>query len=295
MKSGDKDAIVKELEQPVQALRRRSRAENHTADAKQKCANTTAALATETAMAWHLEAVGSQGQRGTGDPQDDGPRGAPLQEGRRDLERRRVLEVRVPAPRQGGLAERSTRSNTTWPTSSTSARGGPSAARRSTRSCRRTRRRPRRAEAAYAAVLCYQNIYLAHAREGRRQEGQRQPARASATRHQAGRRTTSTSPKEMTDAQKAMVAVLQPVRLLHPPGQERRRRAEAARRGEVRPRAACTSRRSTGRRRRPASRTSRTNHSDNDSAIYAAQLYLESINVLTFHGTPNRERRASTT
>ncbi len=68
MKSGDKDAIVVELEQPVQALQRTYKAENHSADAKQKCANRTAALATETAMAWHLEAVGSQGQRGTGDP-----------------------------------------------------------------------------------------------------------------------------------------------------------------------------------------------------------------------------------
>jgi tetratricopeptide (TPR) repeat protein len=29
-------------------------------------------------------------------------------------------------------------------------------------------------------------------------------------------------------------------------------------------------------------------HPDNDSAVYAAQLYLESINVLTFHGLPNR-------
>jgi hypothetical protein len=29
-------------------------------------------------------------------------------------------------------------------------------------------------------------------------------------------------------------------------------------------------------------------NSDNDSAVYAAQLYLESVNVLTFHGLPNR-------
>src|SRR5208282_5826885 len=30
------------------------------------------------------------------------------------------------------------------------------------------------------------------------------------------------------------------------------------------------------------------NHSDSDSAVYASQLYLESVNVLTFHGLPNR-------
>src|SRR6185312_4394681 len=43
-------------------------AAQHSADSKFECANKTAALVTETAMAWHLEAVGSQGQRGTGDP-----------------------------------------------------------------------------------------------------------------------------------------------------------------------------------------------------------------------------------
>src|SRR4029079_12814569 len=36
-------------------------------EAKLKCSNITAGLLTETAMAWHLEAVGSGGVRGTGD------------------------------------------------------------------------------------------------------------------------------------------------------------------------------------------------------------------------------------
>jgi hypothetical protein len=39
----------------------------HPEDAKLKCANVTAELLSETAMAWHLEAVGSGGVRGTGD------------------------------------------------------------------------------------------------------------------------------------------------------------------------------------------------------------------------------------
>ncbi len=56
-----------ELDNQVKHLQR-VQERQHSADAKQECANKTAALVTETAMAWHLEAVGSQGQRGTGDP-----------------------------------------------------------------------------------------------------------------------------------------------------------------------------------------------------------------------------------
>src|SRR4029077_8910304 len=67
MKSGDKAAIVMELLNQFKRSER-FKGENRPSDSQQKCANRTAAMATETAMAWHLEAVGSQGQRGTGDP-----------------------------------------------------------------------------------------------------------------------------------------------------------------------------------------------------------------------------------
>src|SRR4029077_4723004 len=39
----------------------------HPAESEKKCANMTAELVAETGMAWHLEAVGSGGVRGTGD------------------------------------------------------------------------------------------------------------------------------------------------------------------------------------------------------------------------------------
>ena len=67
LKANDKDRIVKEIDQQIKTYEG-VKASGYTAEQKQECANKSAALATETAMAWHLEAVGSGGQRGTGDP-----------------------------------------------------------------------------------------------------------------------------------------------------------------------------------------------------------------------------------
>ena len=66
MKSGSKDAIKAELDRQVDAYGKFTAA-GHPEKVKLRCANDTASLLTETAMAWHLEAVGSGGVRGTGD------------------------------------------------------------------------------------------------------------------------------------------------------------------------------------------------------------------------------------
>ncbi|MEI7895297.1 MAG: tetratricopeptide repeat protein, partial [Myxococcales bacterium] len=65
MKSGKKPEIVAELDNQMRRYNA-FKAERHSAEALQECANRTAALLTETAMAWHLEAIGGgAGQRGT--------------------------------------------------------------------------------------------------------------------------------------------------------------------------------------------------------------------------------------
>jgi tetratricopeptide (TPR) repeat protein len=66
LRSADKEAILRELERQL-AVRSDFERENHAAKAKLACGNRTAELLSETAMAWHLEAVGSGGVRGTGD------------------------------------------------------------------------------------------------------------------------------------------------------------------------------------------------------------------------------------
>ncbi len=66
MRSADKDAIKSELDGLLK-IAEASKTSGADKEAKLMCGNRTAALVTETAMAWHLEAIGSQSQRGTGD------------------------------------------------------------------------------------------------------------------------------------------------------------------------------------------------------------------------------------
>ncbi|MBL9024193.1 MAG: tetratricopeptide repeat protein [Myxococcales bacterium] len=65
-KSGAKDEIVKVLGRQMDVYKE-FLGGSSPADAKVKCGNITAGTLAETAMAWHLEAVGSGGVRGTGD------------------------------------------------------------------------------------------------------------------------------------------------------------------------------------------------------------------------------------
>jgi tetratricopeptide (TPR) repeat protein len=67
MKSGNKDVIMTELKNQLDVHNAFVKGSVGDADAKLKCANITADLLAETGMAWHLEAVGSGGVRGTGD------------------------------------------------------------------------------------------------------------------------------------------------------------------------------------------------------------------------------------
>src|SRR5258705_10887330 len=66
MKSGDKDKIMVELKHQLD-VHEKFQGGQWPGDSKLKCSNVTADLLAETAMAWHLEAVGSGGVRGTGD------------------------------------------------------------------------------------------------------------------------------------------------------------------------------------------------------------------------------------
>lgn len=66
MKSSDKEAIRKEMDKQVD-LRNAFLKDKHSDKSKLECSNRTAELLAETAMSWHLEAVGSGGVRGTGD------------------------------------------------------------------------------------------------------------------------------------------------------------------------------------------------------------------------------------
>ena len=64
-KASDKGAVIKEFENQVR-VRKQFLTESHSDKAKDQCSNDTAELLAETGMSWHLEAVGTGGVRGTG-------------------------------------------------------------------------------------------------------------------------------------------------------------------------------------------------------------------------------------
>jgi len=64
--SGDKEAVRKEMDQQVRVFGDFTKGGSPEKE-KAECANKTAELLAETAMSWHLEAVGTGGVRGTGD------------------------------------------------------------------------------------------------------------------------------------------------------------------------------------------------------------------------------------
>jgi lipopolysaccharide biosynthesis regulator YciM len=64
--SGDKEAVRKEMDQQVRVFNEYVKGGSPEKE-KGECSNKTAELLAETAMSWHLEAVGTGGVRGTGD------------------------------------------------------------------------------------------------------------------------------------------------------------------------------------------------------------------------------------
>ena len=214
-------------------------------------------------MAWHLEAVGSQGQRGTGDPKTMDARGVPLQEGRRHLERDGLLEVRVPAHRQGRLADDlqdQVRMADLLYFQQKWAECGPAF----DAVVAENPKAPEAAEAAYASVLCYQNIYDASTQKGGRQEGQRQPSAADEDKKSARPSRDDEAkfkPKDMTDDQKGMISPSTATSATSTRPRTTQTGRSSSSRSSTRARAP-TSRPSTGRRRRVAFRDIAMNHSD---------------------------------
>ena len=283
MKSGDKVAIVNELNNQFKTYAQ-FKQENHKDDAKQKCANRTAALSTETAMAWHLEAVGSPGQRGTGDP--------------RTMDLASLLYKKVGdtwSAAEFTKFEFPRLVKEDWPTiykikynmadllyfRERWGECGPAF----DAVVQEDPKGEDAANAAYAAVLCYQNIYLQTHAKGADKKGS---GNLPGVGHDIKKDDDDKyRPKDMTDAQKAMTASFNRyVCYIQPDKGDAEGQKQLAEVKYARCRlffeaqhweeaAACF-------------RDIAVNMPDNDSAAYAAQLYLESINVLTFHGNPNR-------
>ena len=148
---------------------------------------------------------------------------------------------------------------------------------------------PEAAEAAYASVLCYQNIYEQTHTNGAGPEGRGQPPRSGQQeeRKESKPDDEQLAPKEFTDNQKGMITAFNRyICYIHPAagdaqGQEQLVEVKYAR-------ARTYFEAQHWEEAAAAFRDIAMNHSDKDVGIYAAQLYLESVNVLGAHSNPPR-------
>jgi TolA-binding protein len=290
MKSGNKDAIKSELDNQLKVYADFKSA-NHPEQAKLECANKTAELVAETAMAWHLEAVGSQGQRGTGDNKTMTLAAYLYKKVVDNFTKEEFAKFQFPRIVKDD-----------WPTiykikyamadllyfQKRWAECGPafdSVVEEDPNS-------PEAAEAAYASVLCYQNIYEAtHQGDAAKKgignlPGQKKGDKVDKKAQEAAEKA-KLKPKDLTDNQKGMIqAFNRYICYIKPPpndtaGQEQLVEVKYAR---ARTYFEAQHWEEAG----MAFREIAMEHSDRDVGIYAAQLYLESVNVLGAQLDPPR-------
>ena len=286
MKSGNKEAVKGELDNQLKAYKEFKEAK-HSAEAVQECANKTAELVTETGMAWHLEAVGSQGQRGTGD-QKTMTLAAYIY--------KRVVDTwgadefsKFTFPRivkedwpniykvkyaVADLLYFQQRWAECGPAFDAVVAENPNA--------------PEAAEAAYASVLCFQNIYEAqHPKDSARKGSGNLPGAKKDPKQKQDDEDAKLKPKDFTDQQKGMLSAFNRyICYIHPAATDTQGQEQLV---EVKyARARTYFEAQHWEEAGAAFRDIALTNADRDVGVYAAQLYLESVNVLGAHAQPPR-------
>lgn len=278
-KSGDKEAIVRELDDQLQAADTFGKM-NAPEKTKLECDNETAGLLAESAMSWHLEAVGTGGVRGTGDEK--------TMDLAADLYKR-VVDNFTEADFAKYQFPRIVKED--WPTiyKVKYAMADLLYFRKRWEECgpafdavvEADPKGPDAAEAAYASVLCYQKMYdQIHKGESDRKGRGLGPKGASAEDREGTKgEWEKFKPKPMTEMQKGMVqAFNRYVCYITPkPGDAEAKEQYV----EVKyARARTYFEAQHWEEAALGFRDIALNHPDHDAGIFAAQLYLEAVNVL---------------
>jgi TolA-binding protein len=287
MKSGNKDLIMGELSKQMD-VHNKFQSEGHPEDAKLKCSNITAGLLTETAMSWHLEAVGSGGVRGTGDKKTMTLASTlyekVVQNFKQDqfarFEFPRIIKEDWPNIFKIKYAMADLMYfNKDW------ARCGPAF----DSVVAEDPNGPQAAEAAYAAVLCYQNIYTELHKDGSDKKGGGNLP-SSAKKNDKDKKATEKAkyaPKEFTENQKGMITAFNRyLCYIKPAAGDKEAQDNYV---EVKyARARTYFEAQHWEEAALAFRDVAMGHADKDVGIYASQLYLESLNVLGSSTEPAR-------
>lgn len=285
LKSGDKGTVRKELDRQL-AVRNQFIKDSYPDKAKLECSNRTAELLAETAMSWHLEAVGTGGTRGTGDRNT------------MDLAAylyRKVTENFTQADFNQFTFPRIVKSD--WPNlyKIKYAMADLLYVQERWEDCGPAfdavvDENPKSAEApeaAYASVLCYQKMYdQLHKGGSDRKSGGYGPKGAGAEDREAkAGEWEKFKPKDLDPMQKGMIqAFNRYVCYIKPPQGNKEAENQYV---EVKyARARTYFEAQHWEEAAIAFRDIALNHSNNDAGIYAAQLYLESLNVLGSKSEP---------
>ncbi len=288
IKASDKEAIKKELDAQL-ALRNEFDKDNHPAKSKLECDNTTADLLAETAMAWHLEAVGSGGVRGTGDKKTMDLAAYLYKKVGDNFTKADFAKFKFPR-----IVKQD------WPTlykikyamadllyfQQDWAKCGPAfdavVAEDPTGS--------EAAEAAYAAVLCYQKMYDQMYKGNADRKGKGLGPTGDQEKDKKATKESDWEkfkPKPLTDLQKGMLTAFNRyVCYIKPPKGDKKAEEQYV---EVKyARARTYFEAQHWEEAALGFRDVAINHADEDAGIYAAQLYLESVNVLGSRAVPPR-------
>ncbi len=276
MKSGDKVAIRKELDKQLD-LRAKFKEGKHDKKAVLDCDNRTAELLAETAMSWHLEAVGTGGTRGTGDKETMALASQLYQkvvdnftqDDFETFEFPRIVKEDWPNVYKikyamADLLYVQERWEDCGPAFDAVVAENPNS--------------PEAPEAAYASVLCYQKMYD-QTHKGNDKEGMGQGPTDARGKQATEAEWEKFKPKNFTDMQKGMIqAFNRYVCYIKPPEGNKQAYDQYV---EVKyARARTYFEAQHWEEAAVAFRDVALNHADHDSATYAAQLYLESINVV---------------
>ena len=286
MKASDKMSVIKEFDNQIR-VKKQFAEEKHAEKAKAQCSNDTAELLAETGMSWHLEAVGTGGVRGTGS-QDTMDKAAILY--RKVVENFKADEfAKFQFPRivkedwptlykikyaMADLLYFQQKWELCGPAFDMVVDENPTG--------------PEAPEAAYASVLCYQKMYdLVHKGTDAKKGIGLGPKGADTKDREAKKEGEKYKPKPFTDMQKGMIqAFNRYVCYIKPPDNDKEAQSQYV---EVKyARARTYFEAQHWEEAAIAFRDVAIKNHDSDAAGYAANLYLESLNVLGAHSEPPR-------
>jgi tetratricopeptide (TPR) repeat protein len=284
-KSGSKDDITAALEKQIEAYKKQP-GQHPTDDVKKECANTTAELLAETAMAWHLEAVGSGGVRGTGDKKTMALAAQLYDTTLSTFDKEKFAGLTFPK-----IVKED------WPSRSKVAylRADLLYSQKDWAKCgaafdvavREDPTGPDAASAAYAAVLCHYQVYLEHHKNGSDRVGN---GRLPGAAPEAASVARKLAPKEITAQDKEMLGAFDRyLCYIQPPDDNAKDKEARDQYIDIKfARARMYFEAQHWEEAAWAFRDIALSYPKDDAALPAGQLYLESLNVLGTALEPNR-------